>query len=94
MSGYKRNDLNERKIQWKNIIPPEYADLNMEKLKQLQATDVTELFEEEFVRKDSSRVPVLIRAAAISKSNPGQCVAYIMDITERKETEKKILLLN
>jgi PAS domain S-box-containing protein len=94
LTGYTRHDLNERKIRWKDITPPEYADLVMEKLDQLKVTDVTEPFEEEFVRKDGTRTPVLIRAATIGKSNRGQGVAYIMDITERKEAEKKMLLLN
>ena len=42
--------------------------------------------EKEFFRKDGSRVPVLIGAAAFD-GQPDQGVAYILDLTERKRAE-------
>jgi C4-dicarboxylate-specific signal transduction histidine kinase len=44
--------------------------------------------EKEFFRKDGSRVPVLIGAAAFD-GRPDQGVAYILDLTERKRAEEQ-----
>src|SRR6185312_10959148 len=45
-----------------------------------------------FVRKDGSRVPVLIGSAAIAGSSD-QCISFVLDLTARKEAEEKYRLL-
>jgi len=53
---------------------------------QIKVQGRCDLFEKEYVRKDGSRVPVLIAAAAIEGTN-GENVAFVLDLTERKRAE-------
>jgi PAS domain S-box-containing protein len=94
MIGYTREDLAEGRVHWVNMTPPEYAYLDQLALNQIELTGTSQPFEKEYIRKDGSRIPVLLCAASIDGNNTDKSVAYIMDITERKKAEEEIYLLN
>jgi PAS domain S-box-containing protein len=94
MVGYTQQDLSEGKVHWKKMTPPEYADVDLHALEQIRKKGISTPFEKEYIRKDGSRIPVLICAASLEENNPGQGVAYIMDITQRKKAEEEIKELN
>src|SRR5215468_6565370 len=72
------------------MTPPEWQEKHaLEELQELQTTGTMQAREKEYFRKDGSRVPVLIGAAAFEK-RPDQGVAYIIDLTERKQAEARI----
>jgi PAS domain S-box-containing protein len=56
---------------------------------QLKATGACEVFEKEYCRKDGSRVPALVGAAALEGTS-AQSVAFVLDLTERKRAEEKL----
>jgi PAS domain S-box len=85
--GYSRQDLSAGLINWKRMTPPEYTDMDIEALKQLAATGSARAFEKEYIRKDGSRVPVLVGWATLDGVPGTGGIAYIFDVTERKQAE-------
>jgi PAS domain S-box-containing protein len=94
MIGYTQKDLSEGKVDWKKMTPPEYENVDMLALDQIRSTGISQPFEKEYIRKDGSRIPVLIGAASVEGNNADKSVAYIMDITQRKKAEEIINELN
>ncbi|MES1255679.1 MAG: PAS domain S-box protein, partial [Acidobacteriota bacterium] len=88
--GYTRADLEAGRINWKTITPPEFADLDRQSLMQLAATGVCAPFEKEYLRKDGSRVSVMV-GAALFDDNPTEGVCFVLDITPRKEAEEALV---
>ena len=56
---------------------------------ELRATGSCKAFEKEYFRKDGSRVPVLVGAATFGGPRD-QGVAFVLDLTERKEAEQNL----
>jgi PAS domain S-box-containing protein len=84
--GYSRQDLEEGKMRWRKMTPPEYAPSDDKGLKELLEHGKCEPFEKEYYKKDGSRVPILIGRSLIKRS-PLEWVCFVMDITERKKAE-------
>ena len=84
MLGYTRSDLLARKMQWKEMTPPEYRSLDQQKVEEIVTTGVCTPFEKEYIRKDGSRVPVLL-AAALLEGSKQDTVAFVLDLTERNQ---------
>jgi PAS domain S-box-containing protein len=87
MLQYEREDLNAG-LRWIDMTPPEWQEVHAQiELEELQATGTMQAREKEYFRKDGSRVPVLIGAAAF-EGEPNQGVAYILDLTNLKRAEE------
>ena len=84
MVGYTREDLLARKLRWDTMTPPEYAPLDQRSIEELRTSGVCTPFEKEYIRKDGSRVPVLLMGALLEGSQ-NNSVSFILDLTERKQ---------
>jgi PAS domain S-box-containing protein len=84
--GYDREDLVAGRIRWTDLAPPEWRDRDLQALAELKNTGAIKPFEKEYVRKDGSRVPVLIGVAIFEKGGD-EGVAFVLDLTERKRAE-------
>ena len=84
MLGYSREDL--ALLRWTDLTPPDWQAARQRAIAQLAKRGVSDLYEKEYVRKDGSRVPVLVAAAAI-EGTKGETVAFVLDLTERKRAE-------
>jgi PAS domain S-box-containing protein len=87
MVGYSRGDLVSGRIRWADLTPTEWQAASERAVAQIKATGACEVFEKEYVRKDGSRVPVLIGAAGFGGKSG---VAFVVDLTERKGAEQRL----
>jgi PAS domain S-box-containing protein len=83
MVGYGRHDLVSGQIRWLDMTPAEWMAVSQRSAAQMRATGRCEPFEKEYFRKDGSRVPVLVGAAALD-GGQAESVAFVLDLTERK----------
>ena len=82
--GYTRKELLDRKLNWRHLTPQEHFALDSEHLKQQLSNGAQVSYEKEFIRKDQTRVPVLVGAAMLDSSN-ARGIAYVLDLTELKK---------
>jgi len=84
---YDREDLVSGRIRWTELTPPEWLDSDERRwVPELKMSGSLQPFEKEYLRKDGSRVPVLIGLASFEESE-NQGVAFVLDLTERKRAE-------
>ncbi len=88
--GYTREDLGQGRIDWKNMTPPEYREQDERVIRELLEKGVfSGTAEKEYLRKDGSRVQVLMGAATISDDRT-RGAAFVLDISERKQAEQAL----
>ena len=87
--GYSRDEILSGRIPWGSLTPPEWRDVDARALAQLEASGIAGLREKEYVRKDGKRVPVMAGSAMLDRET-GECISFILDLTERKEAQAAI----
>jgi PAS domain S-box-containing protein len=85
MLGYSRGELLGN-VKLSQLTPTEWWPIDELVLEQLKTKGSAPFWEKEFLRKDGSRVPVLIGMAML---DPLQRINFVLDITERKRLEKE-----
>lgn len=88
--GYTREDLERGRINWMAMTPPEFAGADRKALAEIAAAGVCAHYEKELIRRDGSRVCLLL-GSAIFDDNPEEGVCFMIDLTERKKLEHQIL---
>ncbi|MBW4419876.1 MAG: PAS domain S-box protein [Myxacorys californica WJT36-NPBG1] len=86
MVGYSREDLHNRALSWTEMTPPEYIQQDEQVLQELASSGSCAPFEKEYLRKDGSRVPILLGAAQL-ESDELAWVCFVLDLTESKRIE-------
>jgi PAS domain S-box-containing protein len=87
--GYSHEDMLSGRIPWHEVNPPEYNPLDEVALKEMIDRGSCTPFEKEYVRKDGSRMPILIGATIVERE-PLRWVCFVLDMTEHKRAEEKI----
>jgi PAS domain S-box-containing protein len=88
MVGYTREELNGGRLRWPEMTPPEYAELDARGIAEMAEHGVCTPFEKEYIRRDGSRIPILIGAAELQR-DPLLSICFILDLTERKRGEEE-----
>ncbi len=83
MMGYSREEL-------AGGAPPEWRILDERAIEQIDERGIATPWETEFVRRDGSRLQILVGAAQVG-ADGGQCICFILDQTERKRAEERLL---
>ncbi len=86
MIGYGRDDLESGEIQWRDLTPAEYDEVDATAVQELLQFGTNTPFEKEFIRKDGSRVSVILGSTFLERSQT-RGVSFILDITARKQAE-------
>jgi PAS domain S-box-containing protein len=86
MVGYTREELEAGAIQWSAMTPPEYAQRDVEAVEEMRRFGTVAPYEKQYVRKDGSRVDVLLGAEMLDSAE-GLGVAFVLDVTERMRAE-------
>jgi PAS domain S-box-containing protein len=86
MLGYSRDELTSGSVRWKDLTPAEWRAASERAVAQIRATGSCELLEKEYIRKDDSRVPVLVAGAAFEQTR-NHAISFVLDLTQRKRAE-------
>jgi PAS domain S-box-containing protein len=84
MSGYSREEITEGRLQRSMLTPPEWTRRSLQAISEFMTLGFTAPYEKEYLRKDGSRWWALFAARQLADE---EGVAFIIDITPRKEAE-------
>ncbi|PSO95003.1 MAG: hypothetical protein BRC46_03545 [Cyanobacteria bacterium QS_6_48_18] len=87
--GYTRADLQAGKVNVVQMTPPEYQSQIRQTQKQLCSERSCSSFEKEYIRKDGTRVPVLI-GCTLMGGQEQEGVCFVIDISDRVLAEKAL----
>ncbi|HEY4384355.1 MAG TPA: PAS domain S-box protein, partial [Ktedonobacteraceae bacterium] len=88
MTGYSRDDLRQRKINWIQMTPPEYVARTRQAHQELALQQRMTPYEKEYVGKYGNRLPVLV-GGVMTRLNPHQAIYFVLDNSARKELEQR-----
>jgi PAS domain S-box-containing protein len=87
--GRSRDAIVSGRVSWAELTPAEWREADERAVAELRATGSCKAYEKEYLRNDGSRVPVLVGPAAFDGPRD-QGVAFVLDLTERKEAEQNL----
>ncbi len=87
--GYTREDLEAGTMNWAAMTPPEYTDRDRRSVREAVDLGSCEAYEKEYIRKDGSRVPIVVGAATFEDDRT-EGVCFVIDLTERKRVEETL----
>ncbi|MEH1948197.1 MAG: PAS domain S-box protein [Nostoc sp.] len=89
IAGYTRDEFATLgRINWKELTPVEYQDLDDRALLEVQTTGVSKIYEKEYIHRNGKRVAIVLGIALLNDSQE-HGVAFVLDITERKLAEQE-----
>lgn len=89
MIGYTRDELNDGVVSWSRMTPPELRELDARAMDELLARGFITPYEKEYIRKDGSRVPVILGGVLFTHQQD-EGVSFVLDITDRKRAERAL----
>ena len=89
MLGYTRQDLADGLLRHGQLTPPGFEELDRRATEETRSRGSCTPYEKEFLRKDGSRIPVLVGGARLGR-NMTDAVFFVLDLTERRRAEDRL----
>jgi PAS domain S-box-containing protein len=86
MLGYTREELTTGRLDWRKLTPPGFEEVDATAIADLQAQGYTRMLEKQYLRKDGSRVDILL-GGSLFLDGTQQGISLVVDISERKRVE-------
>jgi formate hydrogenlyase transcriptional activator len=86
MLGYRRDELIDGLLHWSDLTPEEYLPLDERAHEECLRYGASTPFEKEYLRKDGTRVRVLVTNAVLNIS-PFRWTAFVQDLIDREPAE-------
>lgn len=80
--GYSSEDLQSGRLSWLDLTPPEYSALDEQAHEEGLRFGACTPYEKELLRKDGTRVAVLVTTAVL-KLSPFRWITFVQDLRER-----------
>jgi PAS domain S-box-containing protein len=87
--GYRRSELFANRKTWTDMTPPEYREADRRAIEELRAYGSCTTYDKEYIRRDGTRVPVLVGGAFLEGSQQSG-VAFVLDLSQRKQAEMEL----
>ena len=84
--GYSREDMQSGTLRWTSFVSPALTPADLHAREELSCTGVSSPYEREFIRKDGTRIPVLVGATLLEGSQE-KGIGFVLDLSERKQAE-------
>jgi two-component system CheB/CheR fusion protein len=85
MLGYERAEFEKRAFTWRDFTPPDHMAASIRVMEQLAVTGRCGPYEKEYIRKDGTRIWMMLVGADLGD---GTMVKYAIDISDRKRAEE------
>jgi formate hydrogenlyase transcriptional activator len=86
LAGYSREDLRTGALDWSDLTPPEYIPMVELAHEEGLRSGACTTFENELIRKDGTRVTVLV-ATALLKLSPYRWITFVQDLRSQEPLE-------
>jgi len=87
--GYDREDISSGRLCWGDMTPPELRNEDTPAFDHIAGSALMQPYERDYIRKDGTRVPVLI-GGALFEDGGNEGVAFVLDLSETKRAEEAL----
>ena len=92
MTGYTREDVAAGRLNFRDMTPAEWTPRNEDGIRAIQTEGFAAPYEKEYIRKDGSRVPLIIAGTRFDDS-PSEGMSVLIDISASKRAEQEVTRL-
>jgi C4-dicarboxylate-specific signal transduction histidine kinase len=89
MVQYDQDDIASGRVRWKDLTPAEWRNRDEQAIAEIKRSSIFRPFEKEYLRKDGTRVPVLL-GGALLESGGNDGVAFVLDLTEQRRVQEDL----
>ncbi len=87
--GYSREELEQGKVNWQHLTPPEYGHLDDKSLAEIRTFGVSQPYEKVYLHQSGKPIPVLVSGATFS-ADSSSGIFFVQDLTQQKQSEAKL----